>query len=103
MADPPKQNVLKLVVGRATPSISLRAVRLSNGVPACSKPNSGCWLARDHPPGPGSDSLWFRPEARLFFPSLDGRGLRGDFIFNLSVFDLVLNCGPKAHDILVNS
>jgi len=29
--------------------------------------------------------------------------LWGDFIFNLSVFDLVLNCGPKAHDILVNS
>jgi hypothetical protein len=28
--------------------------------------------------------------------------LWGDFIENLSAFDLVLNCGPKAHDILVN-
>jgi len=28
--------------------------------------------------------------------------LWGDFIANLSAFDLVLNCGPKAHDILVN-
>jgi len=28
--------------------------------------------------------------------------LWGDFIANLSVFDLVLNCGPKAHDIVVN-
>jgi len=26
--------------------------------------------------------------------------LWGDFIPNLSVFDLILNCGPKAHDIL---
>jgi hypothetical protein len=28
--------------------------------------------------------------------------LWGGFIPNLSVFDLLLNCGPKAHDILVN-
>jgi len=28
--------------------------------------------------------------------------LWGDFIANLSAFDLVLNCGPKAHDILVS-
>lgn len=28
--------------------------------------------------------------------------LWGDFIANLSAFDLVLNCGPKALDILVN-
>ena len=26
--------------------------------------------------------------------------LWGDYIANLSVFDLILNCGPKAHDIL---
>ena len=32
MANPTKPFVLKPVVGRATPSISLRAVRLSNGV-----------------------------------------------------------------------
>ena len=28
--------------------------------------------------------------------------LWGDFIAHLSAFDLVLNCGPKAHDILLN-
>jgi hypothetical protein len=28
--------------------------------------------------------------------------LWGDFIPNLSVFDLILNCGPKAHDILTS-
>jgi hypothetical protein len=28
--------------------------------------------------------------------------LWGDFIANLSVFDLVLNCGPKAHEILLS-
>jgi hypothetical protein len=28
--------------------------------------------------------------------------LWGDFVANLSAFDLVLNCGPKALDILVN-
>lgn len=28
--------------------------------------------------------------------------LWGDFIPNLSSFDLLLNCGPKAHDILVS-
>jgi hypothetical protein len=27
--------------------------------------------------------------------------LWGNFIANLSVFDLILNCGPKSHDILV--
>ncbi|HZE21534.1 MAG TPA: WbqC family protein, partial [Desulfobaccales bacterium] len=27
--------------------------------------------------------------------------LWGDFLANLSVFDLVLNCGPKARDILL--
>ena len=53
VADPTKQNVLKVIVGRATPSISLRAVRLSNGVPACSESISGCGLARDHTPRPG--------------------------------------------------
>ena len=26
--------------------------------------------------------------------------LWGDFISNLSAFDLLFNCGPKAHDIL---
>ncbi len=50
VADPTKQNVLKVVVGRATPSISLGTVRLSNGVPACNKSISGCGLARDHTP-----------------------------------------------------
>ena len=40
---------------------------------------------------------FFNPPAPIY-PQL-----WGDFIANLSVFDLVLNCGPKAHDILVNS
>ena len=52
VADPTKRSVFKVVVGRATPSISLRAVRLSNGVPANTRCISGCGLARDHPPRP---------------------------------------------------
>jgi hypothetical protein len=36
-------------------------------------------------------------------PALIYPQLWGDFIANLSAFDLVLNCGPKAHDIFVNS
>ena len=34
-------------------------------------------------------------------PSLVYPQLWGDFIPNLSAFDLLFNCGPKAHDILV--
>jgi len=34
VADPTTHPVFKVAVGRVTPSISLRAVRLSNGVPA---------------------------------------------------------------------
>jgi hypothetical protein len=34
VADPTKRSDSRVSVGRATPSISLRAVRLSNGVPA---------------------------------------------------------------------
>ena len=33
-------------------------------------------------------------------PSLIYPQLWGDYIPNLSIFDLILNCGPKAHDIL---
>lgn len=33
-------------------------------------------------------------------PALVYPQLWGDFIPNLSAFDLILNCGPKAHDIL---
>lgn len=33
-------------------------------------------------------------------PSLVYPQLWGDFIPNLSIFDLILNCGPKVHDIL---
>jgi hypothetical protein len=33
VADPTKSSIFKISVGLATPSISLRAVRLSNGVP----------------------------------------------------------------------
>ncbi len=33
-------------------------------------------------------------------PSLVYPQLWGDFIPNLSAFDLILNCGPKAHDIM---
>jgi len=45
----------------------------------------------------GVELSFFNPPAPIY-PQL-----WGDFIANLSVFDLVLNCGPKAHDILVNS
>ena len=34
-------------------------------------------------------------------PSLVYPQLWGDFIPNLSAFDLLLNCGPKAHEILI--
>ncbi len=34
-------------------------------------------------------------------PSLIYPQLWGSFILNLSVFDLIFNCGPKAHDILI--
>ncbi|MCK5504463.1 MAG: WbqC family protein [Thermodesulfovibrionia bacterium] len=35
-------------------------------------------------------------------PSLVYPQLWGNFIPNLSALDLILNCGPKAHDILIN-
>jgi hypothetical protein len=35
-------------------------------------------------------------------PSLVYPQLFGDFIPNLSTLDLILNCGPKAHDILIS-
>ena len=35
-------------------------------------------------------------------PSLVYPQLWGDFIPNLSTLDLILNCGPKAHDILIS-
>jgi hypothetical protein len=44
----------------------------------------------------GVELSFFNPPAPIY-PQL-----WGDFIANLSVFDLVLTCGPKAHDILVN-
>ena len=50
VADPTKRSVFKVGVGRATPSISLRAVRLSNGVPANTRCIFSCGLARDHTP-----------------------------------------------------
>ena len=50
------------------------------------------------------DENMFKSEGvglRVFKPlSLIYPQLWGDFIPNLSAFDLVLNCGPKAHDIL---
>ena len=45
----------------------------------------------------GVELSFFNPPAPIY-PQL-----WGDFIANLSVFDLVLNCGPKAHDIIVNT
>jgi len=47
--------------------------------------DAGVELSFFNPPAPVYPQLW------------------GDFIPNLSTLDLVLNCGPKAHDILVNS
>jgi len=44
---------------------------------------AGISLEFFHPPSPVYPQLW------------------GDFIPNLSAFDLLLNCGPKAHDILL--
>jgi hypothetical protein len=38
----------------------------------------------------------FRPPSPVY-PQL-----WGDFIPNLSALDLILNCGPKAHDIMIN-
>ena len=42
----------------------------------------------------GIELKFFKP------PSLVYPQLWGDFIPNLSTFDLIFNCGPKAHDIL---
>ena len=36
-------------------------------------------------------------------PSIVYPQLWGDYIFNLSAFDLLFNCGPKAHDILLRN
>ena len=47
--------------------------------------DAGVALSFFNPPAPVYPQLW------------------GDFIPNLSTLDLVLNCGPKAHDILVKS
>jgi len=47
--------------------------------------DAGVKITYVNPPAPIYPQLW------------------GDFIANLSVFDLVLNCGPKAHDIIVNT
>jgi len=56
-ADPAKRSFFKVAVGRATPSISLRAVRLSNGVPANGRSISGCGSKETTPPGRGSKSV----------------------------------------------
>jgi hypothetical protein len=45
--------------------------------------DAGIEITYVNPPAPIYPQLW------------------GDFIANLSVFDLILNCGPKAHEILV--
>ena len=42
----------------------------------------------------GIELVFFRP------PSLIYPQLWGEFMANLSVFDLIFNCSPKAHDIL---
>jgi hypothetical protein len=47
--------------------------------------NSGIELTFFTPPSPVYPQLW------------------GDFISNLSAFDLVFNCGPKAYDIMLGS
>lgn len=45
----------------------------------------------------GIELKYFKPPA-LIYPQL-----WGSFIPNLSAFDLVFNCGPKAHEILTNN
>jgi hypothetical protein len=44
----------------------------------------------------GTELRYFRYSAPIY-PQL-----WGDFLANLSTFDLVFNCGPKAHDILIH-
>jgi hypothetical protein len=43
----------------------------------------------------GIEIKFFRPAAHVY-PQL-----WGNFLPNLSIFDLIFNCGPKSHDILV--
>jgi hypothetical protein len=53
VADPTKRCSAEYAVGRATPSISLRAVRLSNGAPASIRFISSSRPRRDHTSDPG--------------------------------------------------
>jgi hypothetical protein len=57
MADPTKSSLYEVYVGRATPSISLRAVRLSNGVPARNVTYFRLRLLRGHTPRLSSTHL----------------------------------------------
>lgn len=55
------------------------------------------YLDRDLFQQEGIELKFFKPPACVY-PQLWGR-----FIPNLSIFDLLFNCGPKAHDILTSA
>jgi hypothetical protein len=72
----------------------------------CQKLGADCFLAQkearkylDEPlfEDTGIELAYFRP------PSLIYPQLWGNFIPNLSTFDLVFNCGPKAREILIRT
>ena len=62
-----------------------------------SQPATGKYLDRDLLRQEGIALKFFKPPACVY-PQLWGR-----FIPNLSIFDLLFNCGPKAQEILISS
>ncbi len=83
--------------------LHLRGRGTSRLVEACKKTGATHFMAqraamKSIDPRPFTEAgvaLDFMPPARPVYPQL-----WGDFLTNLSAFDLLLNCGPKSHDIL---
>jgi len=72
-------------------------------IEVCKKMKAACFLAQVPARKYLNHDLFSQAEIALEFfryPSPVYPQLWGDFIPNLSAFDLLFNCGPKAHDII---